>query len=140
MSSHAKIRLEHPDRCIGCYNCVLSCSLELFNVVSATRSAVSIKPCSLADRFVVTFCSGCEEPPCVQACEPQALRKDQDGKLQLVTPSDCDKCETFDCLKGCSTGALLIDPKTNRPIVCTQCGECAEVCPHEVISFKEETQ
>lgn len=140
MSSHATIRLEHPERCIGCYNCVFACSLELFNVVSATQTAISIKPCSLADRFVVTFCTGCDKPPCIRACEAQALQQDEDGKLKLVTPSECDTCETFECAKACATGALPIDPETNRPIVCTQCGECAEFCPHEVITYKETTQ
>ena len=138
MSSRATIRLEHPDRCIGCYNCVFACSLELFDIVSATRTAISIKPCSLGDRFVVTFCTGCDEPPCIVACEPQALRQDQDGRLKLITPSECNKCETFSCVEACVTGALSIDPETKTPILCTQCGKCAEFCPHEVITYKEE--
>jgi len=135
MQSHAKICLKHPERCIGCYNCVFACSLELFSTVSATRTAISIRPCSLADRFVVAFCTGCDSPPCVKVCEPQALRQDKDGRLELV--SDCDKCETFDCSKACVTGALPIDAATCKPILCTQCGKCAEACPHEVITYEE---
>jgi Fe-S-cluster-containing dehydrogenase component len=137
MSHTTKIRLEHPERCIGCYNCVFTCSTELFSVISATKTAISIKPCSPDDRFVVTICTGCENPPCVAACEAKALQKDAEGKLILVRPSECDKCETLNCVKACITGALLIDTQTNRPILCTQCGECADVCPHEVITFKE---
>ena len=140
MPSNATIRSEHPERCIGCYNCVFACSLELFDEVSATRTAVSIKPCSLGEQFVVTFCTGCDKPPCIRVCKPQALQQDQDGKLKLIAPSECDKCETFDCAKACATGALLIDPKTNRPVLCTQCGKCAEFCPHEVIKYKERQQ
>ncbi|HEY4674833.1 MAG TPA: 4Fe-4S binding protein [Candidatus Bathyarchaeia archaeon] len=137
MPSHETLRLEHPERCIGCYNCVFACSLELFNVVSATRTAVSIKPCSPSDRFVVTFCTTCDDPPCIKACKPKALQKDKDGKLKLTAPSECEKCETFDCAEACIAGALWIDPETNKPILCTLCGECAKVCPHEVITFKE---
>lgn len=137
MPSHAKIRLEHQQRCIGCYNCVFACSLELFNVVSATRTALSLKPCSLSDEFVVSICTGCDPAPCVAACGPEALRQDKDGKLELVKPPECEKCRTFDCAEACITSALLIDPKTNRPILCTQCGKCAEACPHEVITYKE---
>ena len=140
MPSHAMIRLEHPERCIGCYNCVFACSLELFDVVSATRTAITIKPCSLGDAFIVTFCTGCDQPPCIRACKPQALQRDQDSGLKLITPSECEKCETFDCVKACATNALSIDLKTNKPILCTQCGECAEACPHEVITYKEEGQ
>lgn len=137
MPPQAKIRLEHPARCIGCYNCVFACSVELLNVVSATRTAVSIKPCSPRDGFVVIFCTGCKPPPCVVACKVRALFQDKDGKLELTAPAECEKCETFDCAKACVTGALLIDQKTNQPILCTQCGKCAEVCPHEVITYKE---
>lgn len=138
MPAKAKIRLEHPERCIGCYNCVFACSLELFNEVSANRTAVTIKPCSPDDRFVVIFCTGCDHPPCVKACDPQALCQEKDGTIRLVKPSECEKCETSDCMKACVTSALLIDPKTNKPILCTQCGKCAEACPHEVITYKEE--
>jgi Fe-S-cluster-containing hydrogenase component 2 len=138
MPSKATIRLEHLGRCIGCYNCVFACSLELFDTISVTQTAISLKPCSPGDQFTVTLCTGCDKPPCVTACKPQALKQDQDGKLKLATPSECDKCETFDCTRACATGALLIDPKTNRPIVCTQCGKCAEFCPHEVITYMEQ--
>jgi carbon-monoxide dehydrogenase iron sulfur subunit len=137
MPSLAKIRLEHQQRCIGCYNCIFACSLELFNVVSATRTALSLKPCSLSDGFVVSICSGCDPAPCVAACAVKALRQDKDGKMELVKPSECEKCETFECAEACTAGALLIDPKTNRPIICTQCGKCAEACPHEVITYEE---
>ncbi len=135
MSSRGTVRLEHPERCIGCYNCVFACSLELFGTISATRTAISMKPCSPGDRFVVTFCSGCSDPPCVKVCELKALQQDKDGKLKLV--SECDKCETFDCSKACITDTLPIDARTHKPILCTQCGKCAEVCPHEVITYKE---
>lgn len=137
MSSDARILLEHPERCLGCYNCVFACSLELFDVVSATRTAISIRPCSLADRFVVTFCTDCEEAPCIKACEPQALQRDKEGKLKLIAPSECENCETLGCVEACVTGALSIDPETKTPILCTQCGECAEFCPHEVITYRK---
>jgi len=138
MPLREKIYLEHPERCLGCYSCVFTCSLELFNIVSATRTAISLKPCSLGDPFTVIFCTGCDKPSCVKACE--ALQQDKEGKLKLIDPSKCDKCETFDCAKACVTGALLIDPETNKPILCTQCAKCAEICPHEVIKFKETKQ
>jgi len=137
MSTQSKIRLEHPERCIGCYNCVFACSLELFDKISATKTAVIIKPCSLGDPFVVVFCTGCENTPCVQSCKDQAIRQNREGKLELIDPSKCNKCETLDCAKACATGALPIDHETNRPILCTQCGKCAEACPHEVITIKE---
>jgi len=136
MSPNRKISLEHTERCIGCYNCVFACSMELFNKISVNKTAVFIKPCSPADRFVVVFCTGCQSPPCIEACGERALKQDQDGIIKLVKPLKCEQCETFDCAKGCITGALLIDPETHMPILCTQCGKCAEACPHEVITFK----
>jgi Fe-S-cluster-containing hydrogenase component 2 len=137
MPANVKVRLEHQQRCIGCYNCVFACSLELFNQVSATRTGISLKPCSPGDGFVVNICTGCEPAPCATACKFKALFQDKEGRLKLVKPSKCDTCETFDCTEACITSALLIDPKTSRPILCTQCGKCAEACPHEVITYKE---
>lgn len=136
MSNSKKIRLECPERCIGCFNCVFACSVELFGVISATRTAISIKPCSPEKPFIIVICAGCEDAPCVYSCKSKALTRDAEGKLKLVFPSECDKCETFDCVKACVSGALNLDPETNKPILCTQCGKCAEICPHEVIAYK----
>ncbi len=138
MQPKAKVVLKHQERCLGCYNCVFACSLELFDEISAVRSAVSIKPCSPRDRFEVTFCTGCDYPPCIEACEPQALQQDKDGLLTLAKPSECEECKTFDCIEACIIGALSLDPHTSKPILCTQCGKCAEICPHEVITYEEE--
>jgi Fe-S-cluster-containing dehydrogenase component len=140
MTASSPIRLEHPERCIGCYSCVFACSLELFNEISAVRSAVSLKPCSPAEQFVVSVCANCDEPPCARACKPQALQKDKEGKLEMVKPAECDKCETFDCIKACVAGALSIDQQTGKPILCTLCGKCAEACPHEVITCMEKKE
>ncbi len=137
MASSAKIILKNQERCIGCYNCVFACSLELFKVISATRSAVSLKPCSPETPFIVNFCTSCEDPPCISACEEGALELDTDGKVVLAKPTECDVCETFECVPACITGALSIDPEEGRPMLCTQCGKCADVCPHEVIVFEE---
>lgn len=137
MSKLKKLRLEHPERCIGCFNCVFACALELFELVSATRTAISIKPCGPEKPFLVIFCVGCEDPPCVRSCKSQALIKDADGKIKLIAQSECNKCESYDCVKACSSGALNLDIETNKPILCTQCGKCAEICPHEVITYKE---
>lgn len=135
-----KVFLEHQERCIGCYNCVFACSLELFGVLSATRTAITIKPCSLGDQFIVNFCTKCENPSCLIACQSRALQQDEQGRVVLTKPSECNTCEDFECTTSCVSHALSIDPETQQPILCTQCGRCSDICPHEVITFKEATK
>lgn len=132
-----RVRVPHPERCIGCYNCVFACSRELFGVNSPSRTAVFIRSSSLANRFVVVVCPGCKDAPCVSACKEEALQVQPEGGPTLVKPLKCEKCETFDCVKACAIRAMVIDPETRKPVICTQCGLCAKFCPHEVITYGE---
>jgi len=133
----ARIRLEHPERCIACLNCLLACSRELFGSSSTTRVALQVRTSSLSSPPIIAICVACRNPPCAAACPHGALAAQPEGGPTLVNPSKCPTCETKDCSKACVTGALPIDPLTGRPIVCTQCGACAKFCPHEVITYGE---
>ncbi|MEM1538372.1 MAG: hypothetical protein QXK12_01945 [Candidatus Nezhaarchaeales archaeon] len=132
-----KIRLTHPERCIGCLNCVLACSRELYRSSSIARAALIVKSSSIANHFTVVICPACKDPPCVTACPYNALKAQPEGGPTLVNPEKCKECKTYDCTIGCVTGVLVIDRVTGTPIICTQCGECAKYCPHEVITYGE---
>ena len=117
---------------------MLACSLELFGTLSIARSAIQVKaPVDVGLNYLPVVCAACEDPSCASACESGALKPRPEGGVELVAPRECEKCETYDCTKACIVGALRIDPVKKIPIVCTECGECAKYCPHEVLVYGE---
>lgn len=134
----ARIRLAHPERCIGCMNCVFACSRELYGgVVSLSKSALRISYDTPSRKFIVSICPGCVDAPCVNSCPYKALAEQPGGGPTLIDPEKCRLCETRDCIHACILAVLFWDDERRTPIICTQCGECAKYCPHEVIVYRE---
>ncbi len=132
-----KIRVDHPDRCMGCYNCVFACSRELYGVISKRFSAIQVHDSKTSNTFLIRVCVGCTDPDCANACPYEALKPRPEGGVELVNPDKCKKCEDRPCIPACPVNALPWDPINKKPIICTECGECAKYCPHEVIFYGE---
>ncbi|WP_309493047.1 4Fe-4S dicluster domain-containing protein [Candidatus Hecatella orcuttiae] len=133
------IEVLHPNRCIGCYNCVYACSRHLYNAVDVNRTAVFVRETgSLENPYHVIACRFCKDPECVKACPQEALSALPEGGISL-TPAKCEGCKTYDCVHACKLGALAIDFKAKipSPIVCDRCGDCAKFCPHNVFKYEE---
>lgn len=90
------------DRCIGCYACVVACKM-----CYGTRPGVNynaVKTVEWGDypnakqRFLLTMCNHCEEPPCVDVCPTGATYKTEDGPV-IVDYDLCIGCGA--CLSAC---------------------------------------
>ncbi len=132
-----KIKVEHPERCMGCLSCVFTCSLELFGEISVKHTAIRVLNLGVGNNYKILVCSICDEPDCAAACPYDALKAKTEGGVELVRPDKCKECKDKPCLDACSIGALFWDDEAKKPIICTNCGECAKICPHEVISYGE---
>mgnify|MGYP001052222629 CR=1 FL=1 len=131
------IEVQHPERCVGCYSCVLACSRELFNSVGAKRTAVFVRSGhTLDNRFDVVVCRFCKDPECATACKLDALIAAPEGGVSLIA-SKCEGCKTFDCISGCQFRALALDQRKRIPIICDRCGNCGKFCPHDVFKYEE---
>jgi heterodisulfide reductase subunit A-like polyferredoxin len=73
----------------------------------------------------------------VVACGENALEENPEGGLIITKPWKCESCEVYNCAKACSINAIQIDPISKKPVICTQCGICADFCSHKVISCIE---
>ncbi|MCS7113138.1 MAG: 4Fe-4S dicluster domain-containing protein [Nitrososphaerota archaeon] len=134
----ARIRLAHTERCIGCMNCVFACSRELYGGISSPlKSAILVLYNTPSRKPIVSICPGCVDAPCIAACPHKALAEQTGGGPTLIDPGKCRSCETRDCMDACVLGVLFWDDERKTPIICTQCGECAKYCPHEVIVYRE---
>jgi Fe-S-cluster-containing dehydrogenase component len=129
-----RLKVAHPERCIGCLGCMFACSRNRTGTVSLQDSAIKVQTQGgIEGDFRVVVCRGCEDPPCARACPEGALEKKPDGRVVFHKNrcTGCGKCE-----KACLVGAISLG-KEKMPIKCIHCGACVDFCPHGVLTMEE---
>lgn len=129
-----RLKVAHPERCIGCLGCMFACSRIRMGTVSLQDSAIKVQTQGgIEGDFRVVVCRGCEDPPCARACTAGALEKKQDGRVVFHKDlcTGCGKCE-----EACLVGAITLG-KEKMPIKCIHCGACVDFCPHGVLELEE---
>ncbi len=95
------------DRCVGCYACQVTCKAEHNIPFGISRCRVETYESGsypdLKKFFLPRLCNHCDNAPCIEACQENALYKNLDGVVILDINS------------------------------CTNCGECYEKCPYNAI-------
>ena len=110
------------DACIGCYACVIACTLAHRSPGEISRlspgepagvSAIHIKRIRVegegeeaAYRYQPVACRHCDDAPCIDHCPESAIYRDEGSGITLIHKDDC-----------------------------TGCGVCLEVCPYEAPGF-----
>ncbi len=136
-----KILVVDPRRCTGCEICESVCSFvhnEEFNPLNSRINRVRIEPVINS----TLSCLSCYDPDCIKACQLLALSKDPESGLIKVDTTICDGCGA--CVRNCPFGAININVKERKAVVCDLCesteeGEpqCVEYCPKGAIFIEE---
>ena len=129
-----RIKVANPNRCIGCYSCMLACSRANADSVSLIASAIDIKTSGgIESGLEIIVCRSCIDPRCARACPTGAL-KTRDGGGVLLNKELCDSCGT--CVDACLPRAIHFD-KEGFPVICIHCGVCAKFCSHDVLELRK---
>ncbi len=129
-----RLKVAHPERCIGCLGCMFACSRTRSGTVSLQNSAIKVQTQGgIEGDFRIVVCRNCQDPPCARACPKGALEKRPEGGV-IFHKDLCTGCG--ECQKACLIGAISMGEK-KKPIKCIHCGACADFCPHGVLELEE---
>lgn len=127
----------YPERCTGCRQCSLACSLTRYGECNPKKAAITIVRDEF-DRYEFPLvCLQCDDPICVRMCPQNALVKENG-----VVKRDEDKCIGCKlCVVMCPYSAITV--LGNELIQCDLCGgdpECVKFCVTDAIQYVEETE
>jgi carbon-monoxide dehydrogenase iron sulfur subunit len=148
----------HPERCLGCMQCMLACATahsRTKNLFTAAGENPLPKPrlhvgAGCHDEGFPNRCRHCDPAPCLLACLPGAIFRDPDSGTVLVDPDLCINCAS--CAMACPFGVLRYHQDWAAPAAkivaqkCDNCLErqheglipaCVEVCKTGALTFEE---
>jgi Fe-S-cluster-containing dehydrogenase component len=139
------------ERCTGCNTCVVACKLEnglehgswvdVRTIGGPDRDTPEGDHPALKMHYLPVLCMHCQQPPCRDACQLDAIVKADDG-IVLVDESKCNGCQA--CLSACPYGVLFYDTEKNIIRKCTLCSHrvrngldpfCLVCCEAEAMYF-----
>jgi anaerobic carbon-monoxide dehydrogenase iron sulfur subunit len=125
-----------PERCTGCMQCELACSLEQEGVFNTAKSRIKVFTFHHEGRFTPYTCTQCEEAWCMHACPVEAIVVNEATGAKEVLADVCVGCKV--CTIACPFGTVNYNHDTGKVIKCNLCGgdpQCAKACPTQCITY-----
>ncbi len=125
-----------PEKCTGCLQCEMACSLEHTGEFNPARSRIRIFEFEHGLHNVPYACTQCEAAWCLHACPVDAIGISALTGAREVDESTCVGCRV--CIAACPYGTLAFNPQTGKVDKCDLCGgdpKCASVCPTDAIGY-----
>ncbi len=133
-------------RCIGCFACQVTCKAEYEIPFGVSRCRVETYRTGTFPYtrkvFLPRICNHCDHAPCIEACEEQALVKNQDGVV-MMNDERCTGCQV--CYRKCPYQAIQIREDTGKAEKCDFCYSrrvvkglppvCVESCMGKALIF-----
>ena len=124
-----------PEKCTGCLQCEMACSLEQEGVMNPAKSRIKIFNFHDEGRFVPYTCTQCDEAWCMHACPVEAITLNKVTGAKEVNESICVGCKV--CTIACPFGTVNYNASSGKVIKCNLCGgdpQCAQALPLPVRS------
>ena len=119
------------ERCTGCRECEVVCSLYHFGECNPERSAIRVtrKEKNGLVLSLPIVCQQCEQASCLEACTTGAISKKSSSGTIIVDRESCSGCG--DCMEACPAGCIFLDSVYLIAVCCDLCDgqpQCVDMC------------
>jgi carbon-monoxide dehydrogenase iron sulfur subunit len=125
------------EKCTGCRNCEMACSVFHTRACNPAKSAVRIVKWETRGLDVPVVCQQCEDPACANICPVQAISRHADTGAMMVDYDRCVGCRM--CIVACPFGAISFDRDRRQVVKCDLCGGvepwCVRFCKPGALSY-----
>ena len=102
-----KILTINFEKCTGCRQCELVCSVSHEGVSNPSRSRINVIKWEAVCVEAPTLCRQCESAPCMAVCPVGALVQEENPDRVMVNYDRCIGCKI--CVTVCPFGAMGFD-------------------------------
>jgi anaerobic carbon-monoxide dehydrogenase iron sulfur subunit len=131
-----KVLVVDQEKCTGCRQCEMVCSVFHNGVSNPSRSRISVIKWENVGFYLPLTCQHCEEAACMSVCPKSAISRDAKLDRVMVNYDLCIGCKM--CVMACPFGAMGIDTKARKIMKCDYCDgdpQCAAFCETKAIDY-----
>ncbi|NOR38011.1 MAG: 4Fe-4S dicluster domain-containing protein [Candidatus Thorarchaeota archaeon] len=136
----AKVLLVDMDKCTGCKQCSLACSLTKEDLFDPKRGRIKILKKEVIALGIPLLCEQCDTYPCIDSCPEGALTRNETTGIITVNEELCTECGT--CVDACTYHAIRLHPETGKALICDLCGGdpyCVQHCVPGALEWVDRT-
>ena len=133
-----KIMMIDPDKCTGCRNCELVCSVKHYGVSNPSLARIHIVKWENIGLYIPMSCQQCEDAPCMTVCPKDAIHRDQKLDSVSIDHDLCIGCKM--CVSACPFGAMRWNSNRSRVFKCNLCQgdpQCVRFCYTKAVDYVE---
>ncbi len=131
-----KVLMIDHQKCTGCRQCELVCSVVHEGVSNPSRSRIKVMKWESEGLYIPMSCQQCEDAPCMNVCPVKAISRDEDIGFVTVDYDVCIGCRT--CVAVCPFGAMNFDVIDKKVSKCDLCGgdpQCVRFCEVKAVDY-----
>lgn len=133
-----KVLVIDHEKCTGCRECELACSVFHTGASNPSRSRIKVIKWEEIGLYLPLTCQNCEKPFCVEVCPTKACHIDAEMHMVLIDKDKCIGCRT--CILACPFGAPFFDKAERVTVKCDYCDgdpQCVRFCEVGAIKFAD---